>query len=441
MAQKRKIQDHDWLYSLLRPWVDFTLKRSYRAIHYTGREKLPKEGAYIFAPNHTNALMDALVVLAMDSRAKVFVARADIFRNPLLAKIFHFLKIMPIMRIRDGYEEVKKNNETIEKAVDVLRDRVPFCIFPEGTHQAKYSSLPLSKGIFRIAMQAQQEMPEMPLYIVPVGIRYGNFFRFRSTARVEIGDPISVGEFMAEHSDQTPQEQMNSLKELLSERMHALIHYIPNDENYEAVCELCAATFKESFRRQKPLIGHRLDKLFRANKESLGEIDRLLCHESERSAELLALANEASRLRRERQISFESVAARHSWPGLVGRIFLLLVTLPYLLPAALATLPIVGLTQFLCGKFADKAFHNSVRYLINLLLWPLLMIIYTTVLLFTLPWVWALVVALLLLPAPIVVQEYWRALRLLVSGIRLKQSTDLRGIYREIRQKMSHQNS
>lgn len=76
MKQQRKIQDYDWLYSFLRHYVDFVLKLSYRQIKYVGRERIPQDGAIIFAPNHTNALMDALVVLAMDHRAKVFVARA-----------------------------------------------------------------------------------------------------------------------------------------------------------------------------------------------------------------------------------------------------------------------------------------------------------------------------------------------------------------------------
>ena len=183
MAKKQKnIQDYDPWYCFLRHYVDFMLKSSYREIRYMGLERVPKDGAVIYAPNHTGALMDALVILAMDRQPKVFVARADIFRNKTLAKIFHFLKIMPIMRIRDGFGEVKKNNETIEKAAVVLRDKVPFCIFPEGQHLAKHSSLPLSKGIFRIALQAQDLMNEMPLYIVPVSLHYGNFFRFRSTA-------------------------------------------------------------------------------------------------------------------------------------------------------------------------------------------------------------------------------------------------------------------
>lgn len=107
MRKERKIQDNDHLYNLLRYYVDFALRLSYRNVRYVGRDKIPQDGAIIYAPNHTNALMDALVLLAMDRRPKVFVARADIFRNPKIAKILTWLKIMPIMRIRDGYEDRK----------------------------------------------------------------------------------------------------------------------------------------------------------------------------------------------------------------------------------------------------------------------------------------------------------------------------------------------
>lgn len=63
--QKRepKIQDPNKWYSLLRHYVDLSLFQSYREIEYIGLEKIPKDGAVIIAPNHTNALMDALVVL------------------------------------------------------------------------------------------------------------------------------------------------------------------------------------------------------------------------------------------------------------------------------------------------------------------------------------------------------------------------------------------
>ena len=134
--KERKIQDYDRVYAFLRHYVDFCLRLAYRKIRYVGLEKVPSDGAVIYAPNHTNALMDALVILAMDRKQKVFVARADIFRNPKVAKILRFLKIMPIMRIRDGMDEVRKNTEIIHKSVDVLLDKVPFCILPEGRRTA-----------------------------------------------------------------------------------------------------------------------------------------------------------------------------------------------------------------------------------------------------------------------------------------------------------------
>ena len=185
--RKRKIQDTDSLYNILRYYVDFMLYRSFKEIKYIGLEKIPTDGAVILAPNHANALMDALVVLGRKKEPTVFVARADLFKIPILAKIFHFLKIMPIMRIRDGVSEVKKNDDTIQKSIDVLLDKVPFCILPEGTHRAKHSLLPLGKGIFRIAIQTQELLGEKaPLYIVPLGLEYGNFFRFRSTVLVQV---------------------------------------------------------------------------------------------------------------------------------------------------------------------------------------------------------------------------------------------------------------
>lgn len=437
MHKAKKIQDNDHLYNFLRYYVDFVLHLSYRNVRYVGREKVPQDGAVIYAVNHTNALMDALVLLAMDRRPKVFVARADIFRNPKLAKILTWLKIMPIMRIRDGYDEVKKNNETFEKAVDVLRDKIPFCIFPEGTHQAKYSSLPLSKGIFRIAFQAQEMMPDMPLYIVPVGLRYGNFFRFRSTVRVQIGDPINVGEFIASRSDQTTAEQMVDMKDVLTERMKNTIFYIPNDENYDATYEICAAVVKGQVRRMGAVSArrpHPLDLHFEANNITVRQIAELQQRDPDSAAHLMELGNRASVMRKSQRISLASVSVKYPVLSRVLKTLFALVALPYCIPVSVLTLPINLLCSFIFTKLRDYAFRNSVRYLVNLLVWPLLMIIYSAVAYALLPWQWALPVTLALLPAPIVAHETWRLLRLGVSDIKLLANSRLRAIYREIRE-------
>ncbi len=435
MATK-KIQDYNRAYSLLRHYVDFTLKLSYRNIRYVGREKIPQDGAIIYAPNHTNALMDALIILAMDRKPKVFVARADIFRQPLFAKILHFLKIMPIMRLRDGFDEVKKNQQTIEKAVDVLHDKVPFCIFPEGQHQAKYSSLPLSKGIFRIAFQAQEMMPDMPLYIVPVGMRYGSFFRFRSTVRVEIGDPINVGEFIASAPQHTPQEQMNMMKELLTERMKSSILYIPNDEDYDATYEICAAVVKMQVRRLGLDNGthHALDAHFKANKHTVEEIVRLKEENPTLASQLLSLGHQACELRRADRISLASVSIKYPVLSRVLKTLFVIVTLPYGIASQLLTLPIKGVCHYVFTLLKDKAFRNSIRYLINLVLWPILMLIYAVVAFATLPWLWALLLLALMLPMPVMAHETWRLMRLAKSDIKLLFNSKLRKTYQQIRE-------
>lgn len=436
MSKKRikKIQDYDSMYSTLFHYVRFSVKQSYRSILQVGEENIPKDGAIIFAPNHTNTLMDALVVLAYNCQPKVFVARADIFRNRKLAQIFTFLKIMPIMRQRDGISAVKKNQETIDKAVDVLKDRIPFCIFPEGTHQAKYSSLPLSKGIFRIAYQAHDLMPDVPLYIVPVGIKYGDFFRFRSTIRMEFGKPINVGEFIAENAHMTPQEQTNSLKDLLTERLHSTIFHIPNDEDYAATYEVCNAVEPFEMEKLSNSGKHILEVQHEANKQALKRIEALKESDPEKAKKLLELGKEASKLRKKKGIDTESASVKKPLLSRLGRVLLTLITLPYTLPVSILASPVVLLCQFIFTKLKDPAFRNSVRFVVNLVVWPLFVLIYAIIAFCLLPWTSALLATLLIMPAPFVAHELWKTVRLVVSDVKLLRTKKLMKIYSKIRE-------
>ena len=432
MSKRKKIQDNDFWYSFLRNIVDVNLKLSYRNLKYIGTERIPKDAAVIYAPNHTGTLMDALVILAMNRKPKVFIARADIFKKPMLAKMFRFFKIMPIMRMRDGFDEVKKNNKTIEMAVDVLKDRVPLCIFPEGTHQTKHSLLPLSKGIFRIALQAKELMPDTPLYIVPMGIRYGSFFRFRASARVIVGDPINVGEFISENTDKTPQELMNIMKKVLEGRMKESIFYIPNDEDYDAVKEICATVSEEQIKQLDKKARKDKAVLTNVNNMAVKHIGELKEKNPEAAGRLISLAKEAIKRRKEKGISLKSVAQQSSLLQTILKIVLLLATLPYTLAASVFMVPVTVLCNTICKKFKDKAFYNSVRYLMNLLIWPLLMIIYAIVAFICLPGIWALVAVLAILPAPVVAHEVYRYARLIISDLGLHFSKTLKARYKEI---------
>lgn len=427
IQKKKKIQDENKVYKFLRNYVDWSLLHAYRDIEYNGLEKIPQDAAVIYAPNHSNALMDALVVLAIDKSRKVFVARADIFKNPFLAKILTFLKIMPIMRIRDGVDEVKKNQEIIDKSVDVLRDGIPFCILPEGTHRAQHSLLPISKGIFRIALQAQELITDnRDVCIVPVGIEYGNYFRYRSTVRVQIGDPINIRQYCNEHADLQTPEIINGLRTRLTRAMQELILYLPADEHYAASYELIAMAAERTSRalHQQDKSLSTLELRFRANRQTAAAIARL--RETQAAEELLQQCDQIHQMRVSEGISLASTVPAHPWRKRGWNYLACLLTAPYLCACLLAIAPIAGIGKMLFRIMKDEAFRNSVRFVLQLVLWPILMLIYGIVLYCALPWAWASLIFVALTPAPIFAQDFFRNLRLFWSDLKLTGNRPLR---------------
>ena len=97
-----------------------------------------------------------------------------------------------------------------------------------------HSLLPLSKGIFRIALQANDKFgSEKPVYIVPVGVEYGDYYHLWDSLTINIGKPINVTQF-ADHYTQLDRPQLiMALRDVLTQRLRELILWVPDDEHYE----------------------------------------------------------------------------------------------------------------------------------------------------------------------------------------------------------------
>lgn len=197
------VYEKDALYDILVPYVRWTFRRMLRSVRCAGMENIPEDAAVIYSPNHVNTLLDALAILSSESRPVVFAARADIFRNPSVARILNFLKILPIYRIRDGAEKLAENDWTIRNAVLSLNSGLPFCIFPEGRHKREPGLLPLRKGIARIALKAAEEL-DRKVVIVPVGLIYDNLENFRTGLTIRFGQPIPVEDTESLESEEEP---------------------------------------------------------------------------------------------------------------------------------------------------------------------------------------------------------------------------------------------
>lgn len=437
MKPVKKIQDRSRLYTMLRRYVDWSLLQAYREHEIIGLENIPDNASIILAPNHTNALMDALVILSMNKPYKVFVARADMFKVRLFAKILTFLKIMPIMRIRDGVDEVKKNQETIDKSVSVLNDGIPFCILPEGTHRAQHSLLPLGKGIFRIGLQAQEQLGDTrDVCIVPVGIEYGNYFRYRSTAFIQVGEPINLREQQKAHPELQPAELTNLLRQKLTKAMQDLILYLPANGQYDAAHELVILVNEATQKalRAEGFSGSQLHCRVKASQRVANQIATWSESQPEKLAELLQLSQSIHDERLRCKISASSTVTRCPWRKRLPSYLLSLVASPYLLACLLAYAPMAGISKILLGLFKDLAFHNSIRLVIHLIFWPLMMLIYGIVLFCNLPWEWALLAFTALSPFPIFAQDAFRSLRLFVSDCKLTANKGLRKSIRKARE-------
>lgn len=353
-------------YKALRPFVDLCTTLSFHKVQVEGMENIPDDGAVIFSPNHCNTLMDALVVLRTRKGPTVFGARADMFENPVAAKALHFLKIVPMVRKRDGIRKVIRNLDIIDDIVEVLGENVPFCIFPEGTHRPMHSLLPVGKGVFRIAVTANDDL-NSKIYVVPVGIEYGDYYRYASTSLVQFGQAVPVTEYIASSAELPEAERYRTLTATLRERMAGLITYISDDEDYEAkwaYTRIMTAGPKPSDLRER----------LKNNQDAVANVD----------AAKLPAALEFEAERKAARISYKSLGYAHHLLRTLLKSVGLVLWAPVQLITGVADLPSIAVAEYMiANKIQDKAFGNSLRMASSLLLNEIILIIWILVALFS----------------------------------------------------------
>jgi 1-acyl-sn-glycerol-3-phosphate acyltransferase len=230
-----KISDYPLSFSIVRNYVVFTFKRYYSEYIVLGRENIPTDCPVIFAPNHINALMDAIAIhsIAPYKVPVIFLARADIFKNKKAAQLLKSAKILPAFRMRDGMENLSKNNEVFEQCVEILHQNKILGIMPEGNQGEQQKLRPLVKGIFRIAFAAQQKyISDSKVKIIPVGIDYGDLVKYGKHIIINIGKPIEVSEYMQSYNE-NPVAATNEMRDRLRFDLHSLSLDLATENHYE----------------------------------------------------------------------------------------------------------------------------------------------------------------------------------------------------------------
>ncbi len=231
-------------YNIIRRYVIFTFKRFFGEYIVSGKENIPESGPVIYAANHLNALMDPLAVISLlpAKRQIVYLARADYFKNKTIRNILFYFKILPAFRLRDGLENLERNQGVFEKCVEVLNNNMALGIMPEGNQGFAKKIRPLGKGIFRIAFAAQLKYGhEKGVKIVPIGIDYGHYDKYGEHLLINIGAPIEVSEYMDDY-EENQAIATNKLKDKLQRELKKLTFDLATDKHYDCFETVSEAT-------------------------------------------------------------------------------------------------------------------------------------------------------------------------------------------------------
>lgn len=142
------------LYSFAR-----SLIRAYLTVGYGWRaygvENVPKTGAVILAGNHSSYLDPPLIIAAVPRHVH-FMAKAELFRVPVLGAIMRRIETFPVQRGASDRSAIRTSLELLARGEAVA-------LFPEGTRSRSGELLPPQKGVASIALRSRAP-------VIPVGI-------------------------------------------------------------------------------------------------------------------------------------------------------------------------------------------------------------------------------------------------------------------------------
>lgn len=155
-------------------------------IQVQGREHIPRRGKLILAANHVSGY-DPFVIGSVVPRVLYFLAKRELFRNPLLGAVLRvLLHAIPVDRRDIGRTTVRRINELLAAGEAVL-------LFPEGTRSR---SGQIGEGKAGVGMLAAANQAD----IVPVhvdGLHGGRRSLWRRPRiKVVFGPVLSVAPFL-----------------------------------------------------------------------------------------------------------------------------------------------------------------------------------------------------------------------------------------------------
>ncbi|MGH7306304.1 MAG: 1-acyl-sn-glycerol-3-phosphate acyltransferase [Candidatus Rokuibacteriota bacterium] len=240
-------------YRVVRGLVRLLLRLFYRRIDVVGRERIPASGGVIIAANHHNSVVDAMLIIVTVPRAVTVLAKASLFRHPLIGPPLRMLGAVPVHRRAEAGDDPRKNDEMFAAAIEALRAGGVILIFPEGRTQPQPILLPLRTGAARLALGAERApRGAWPATLLPVGMVFHDPGTFRSASvQITIGRPVETADLTEAYRDR-PEEAVRAITARLTESIGSQIVEAQDQYSLELLAVLERAWWEEASRRGEP---------------------------------------------------------------------------------------------------------------------------------------------------------------------------------------------
>lgn len=169
----------------------------------TDARKLPREGAYVLAPNHYSEFDPLAVALAVwkIGRAPRFMAKESLFRVPVLGWVLRRTGMVPVAR----HSSAAAARQTLVASEQLVEHGRGVIVYPEGSLTREPGLWPMrgKTGAVRLALEG--EIPLIPMAqwgVQQIMPRYGKLrlWPLRRRVSVIIGDPVDLDAYRGRHA-------------------------------------------------------------------------------------------------------------------------------------------------------------------------------------------------------------------------------------------------